>query len=697
MSKRITTQVPAALRRYILLAAVGVAASFSPNALAVGPIPETAVPSVIVNITAEPIAQGKYEPTWDSIKQYGSAPEWFRDAKFGIWAHWGPQCQPEIGDWYARDMYYEGTARYKFQVEKYGHPSKAGFKEVIHDWKVENWDPEKLVAFYKSVGAQYFFAMGNHHDNLDMWDSKYQPWNTVKVGPRKDIIDGWARAARNQGLRFGISLHAAHAWSWYEGSQLADKTGPLAGVPYDGKLTKADGKGLWWDGLDPQDLYAQNHALTPDNYQIGGVHKHWEWQNLASLPDQTYCDKFYNRSVDVVNKYKPDLIYFDDSVLPLWPVSDMGLKFAAHYYNANANWHNGKNEAVLFGKELKGAQTKALVCDFERRVFDRIMPEPWQTCDCIGDWHYNRDRYNRNRYRSATSVIHELIDVVSKNGNLLLNVPVRGDGTIDDKEIKVLEGIKTWLDVNKEGIFSTRPWKTFGESTPQGGKKLDIRFTISKDGKTLYAITLGRPTQGKLIIRSLAKPNSVKSVNLLGRQETLAWTQTENGLEITFPSQNLSDIASTFVITGTDLQPVPISGIIKSGADGRLTLTPADAETHGSLRVEERGGRACIGYWENSADWLSWQVKFQKAGSYHVKTECAAGAGASRLVLEAAGQKLSAAVDATGGWEEFRAVSFGTLEIKSASQQEIRIGTADPQAWKPVNLRAVSLIPGDGS
>ncbi len=220
----------------------------------------------------EPMATGRFEPTWESLQQY-RAPEWYRDAKFGIWAHWGPQCQPEYGDWYARQMYIEGSEDYKFHVRTYGHPSKFGFKDVIHQWTAERWDPEKLLALYKNAGAQYFVALANHHDNFDNYDSKYQPWNSVRLGPKKDLIGGWARAARSNGMKFGVSIHAAHAWMWYEVAQGADKSGPLAGVPYDGKLTKADGKGQWWEGLDPQDLYAQNH--TPG--KGGDTAKLWDW------------------------------------------------------------------------------------------------------------------------------------------------------------------------------------------------------------------------------------------------------------------------------------------------------------------------------------------------------------------------------------------------------------------------------------
>jgi alpha-L-fucosidase len=491
----------------------------------------------------EPMATGKFQPAWGSLKQY-ETPEWFRDAKFGIWAHWGPQCQPEDGDWYARGMYEEGSGQYKFHLEKYGHPSKFGFKDVIHEWKAENWDPEKLMALYKRAGAQYFFALANHHDNFDNYDSKYQPWNSVKIGPKKDLIGGWEKAARASGLRFGVSVHAAHAWSWYEPSQRSDKQGPLAGVPYDGKLTKAGGKGLWWEGLDPQDLYAQNH--TP------GKKLQWEWDASkgSSVPDKAYCEKFYNRTIDLINKYQPDLIYFDDTVLPLDPVSDVGLKIAAHFYNNNMAHHGGKNEAVLFGKILSEEQRQCLVWDIERGVPATLLPFAWQTDTCIGSWHYQRSIYDRNGYKSTKTVIQMLADIVSKNGNLLLSIPVRGDGTIDDKEQKVVEGIADWMDVNRECIFGTRPWKIFGEGPASDGAPIsaqgfnegkgkpftneDIRFTMK--GDTLYAIELGKPTAG-VNIKSLGTAaklldKKIADVRLLGSDETIQWSQKPEALAI---------------------------------------------------------------------------------------------------------------------------------------------------------------------
>jgi alpha-L-fucosidase len=494
-------------------------------------------------------AVGPFQPSWDSLAQY-VVPTWFRDAKFGIWAHWGPQCQPEQGDWYARRMYMEGDSAYKFHREKYGHPSKFGFKDVINEWKAENWDPEEFLALYKKAGARYFMALANHHDNLDLYDSTYQPWNSTKVGPKKDIARGWAKAAAKQGLPLGFSVHAAHAWSWYETSQRADKEGPLAGVPYDGKLTAVDGKGKWWDGLDPQELYAQNHALSKNSEDNTAIFRQWQWGNGVCPPSDVYCQKLYKRTVELIDKYEPELVYFDDTALPLWPVSDVGLKIAAYMYNSSVKKH-GDLRAVVFGKILDEQQRKCMVWDIERGQSNAIERLPWQSDTCIGEWHYSRRVYEDDKYKSAKTVVHRLADIVSKNGNLLLSVPVRGDGTIDEKERAIVEGIAAWTQVNGEAIYSTRPWKQCGEGPAMEsaaplkaegfneGKAFgpeDVRFTTN--GKTLYAIVMGWPESKQSLIKSLpANQSKVTSVTMLGHHDQLRFEQTVAGLNVQLPAE----------------------------------------------------------------------------------------------------------------------------------------------------------------
>ncbi|MFM2082155.1 MAG: hypothetical protein RL380_846 [Verrucomicrobiota bacterium] len=512
-------------------------------------IPTTLKPTVLVSTAAEPMAKGKFAPTWESLKQY-QTPEWFRDAKFGIWAHWGPQCEPEAGDWYARNMYMAGSAQYKYHLAHYGSPATNGFKDIIRRWKAERWNPDQLLALYKRAGAQYFFALANHHDNFDNWDSKYQPWNSVALGPQKDLIGGWAAAARKQGLRFGVSVHASRAWTWYEPAQ-----------KFDARLTRTDGQGLWWDGLDPQALYAQDHAP--------GTKLDWSWDAAkgSSQPDAAYCEKFYNRTLDLINRYQPDLIYFDDTALPLWPVSDAGLKIAAHFYNQNIAHHNGRNEAVLFGKILDADQQQCMAWDIERGVSPVIVPHPWQTDTCIGGWHYERSLYDKHRYKSAKTVIHMLADIVSKNGNLLLNIPLRGDGTIDEQELAIVSGIGDWMAVNQEAIFATRPWKVFGEGPANEGAALNAQgfnegkgkamtaadFRFTQKGKTIYALELGWPTNA-VVIKSFGTSaglleQKITKVQLLGSRELIKWQQTAEGLRIEAPQHCPSAIAIAFKLT----------------------------------------------------------------------------------------------------------------------------------------------------
>lgn len=496
-----------------------------------------------------PIASGPFKPEWNSLTNY-QTPEWFRDAKFGMWAHWSAQCQPEHGDWYARNMYVTNHNDYKFHLAEYGHPSTNGFKDVIHVWKAEHFDPDKLLAFYKANGAKYFMALANHHDNFDNYFSIYQPWNSVAIGPQKDLIGGWAKAARKHGLRFAVSVHASRAWSWYEPAQGADASGPFAGVPYDGKITKAQGKGLWWETLDPQELYCQNHQP--------GKKLEWSWDPAkgSSTPDAAYMEKFFRRTKQLWDDYQPDQIYFDDSVLPFHGVTDeVGLKLAAHFYNSSIKLH-GRNEAVMNNKKLDDLQRLTQVYDIERGKAEGILPQPWQTDTCIGSWHYDQAIYQKHSYKSAASVVRMLADIVSKNGNLMLSVPLQRDGQPDADEIEIVKGIGAWLKINGEAIYATRPWKVYGEGPSTklsekghfGGQSdvqkapftaEDIRFTQTKDGKAVYAIVLEIPKDGKVTIKSLAKgtphwTGEIGSVRLIGGSK-LKFTRDENGLHATLP------------------------------------------------------------------------------------------------------------------------------------------------------------------
>jgi alpha-L-fucosidase len=544
------------------------AAAADPNAAAAGASPDASAPLQVdrplppapVAIRAPAgfgIAAGPARPSWESLSANFQVPDWYRDAKFGIWAHWGPQCQPEMGDWYAQRMYQPANPIYRAHVARYGHPSKFGFKDVIHEWKAEKWDPEQLVDFYRKSGAKFFAAMANHHDNFDLWDSKYQPWNSVRVGPKKDIIGGWEKAARGAGLRFALSCHGDRAWDWYQVAQDADREGPFAGVAYDGRLTKADGKGQWWEGLDPQDLYAQYHPRGQYRWTLEG----------EPAIDPAFVEKFFNRTIDLIEKHQPDLLYFDDTVLPIYPGSDIGLKIAAYFYNTSLARH-GKLDVAQTGKGLNAAQRSALVWDVERGVSGAAETIPWQTDTCIGTWHYDRRVFEQHRYKTAKQVVQMLIDIVSKNGNLMLSVPLRGDGSLDEDEIAIVEGIGRWMSPNGDGIYATRPWKIYGEGpsvtnpAPKnrfGGAQdvrpytaEDIRFTTK--GDTLFAFVLGWPDSGRVVIKSLAAgsahyPREIGRVELLGASGALPFTRDDNGLNVTLPRSDPDACAYALKIT----------------------------------------------------------------------------------------------------------------------------------------------------
>ncbi len=491
--------------------------------------------------------QGPYKPTWDSLLQY-ECPEWYRDAKFGIWNHWSPQCVPEDGDWYARNMYIQGNGQNKFQVAHYGPPSRFGYKDLCAQWTLLNWQPPELMDLYVKAGARFFVALANHHDGFDAWNSKHHPWNAVNIGPHRDVIGTWAAEARKRNLRFGVTVHQARNWWWFQTSHGADATGPLAGKPYDGRLVLAQGRNQWWDGYDPQQLYAPKH---PHN----------------ALPDVSYVKNFYDRTHDLVDQHSPDLLYFDN---PLFPLGWGGMNIGAYYYNHNLQLNNGKMEGVITIKMVPPRWAKSVVADIERGLAAGILPHPWQSETCIGDWHYLRALYNQpgeyGGYMHPREVIHWMVDTVSKNGTFLLNIPGKPDGTIDSKERLILERIAEWFKINGEAIYFTRPWKVYGEGPHMikagsfQGKSIkdldgrDIRFTRNKANTVVYAIALGWPKQALLLTSfgtaAATHPGKVAYVELLGSTAKIHWQQTAQGLRIEMPAQKLAtDEAVAFKIS----------------------------------------------------------------------------------------------------------------------------------------------------
>ncbi|GAA0331695.1 alpha-L-fucosidase [Sphingomonas oligophenolica] len=509
------------------------------------------------------------EANWSSVIGAFEAPRWFQDAKFGIWAHWSAQCVPEFGDWYGRLMYVQGNPFYDHHLKHYGHPADTGFMEIENRWTAEHWDPEALIALYKRAGARYFVALAGHHDNLDTWDSSHHAWNTLRVGPKRDIVGTWEKIARAAGLRFGVSNHSSHAWHWWQTAYGYDAVGPRAGQRYDAfRLRKADGAGKWWDGLDPQELYTGGSFVPPDG--IGSIESMNAWHDVhdgrwleGSPPAPAgFAEKWLARQKELVEKYRPDLVYLDDTQLPF---GSTGLEALAHYYAQSQAWH-GKVDVVLTAKLLSAYQRRAMVEDIERGFSDRLRAEPWQTCTCIGDWHYNRARFDTKSYVPAEQVIQRLCDVVAKNGNLLLSIPLRGDGTIDSEEEKVVAGITRWMARNGEAaIHGSRPWHIYGEGPTRVGvgqmnegkaggfTPEDVRFTV-KDGR-LFAALLRWP-EGPVTIAALgsrALPAvTIARATLIGGGPVMA-ERTGAGLTLTLPRAGVGDFVPVVALEGRGL------------------------------------------------------------------------------------------------------------------------------------------------
>jgi alpha-L-fucosidase len=471
------------------------------------------------------IEKGPFDPTWESLRQF-QCPDWFRDAKFGIWSHWGPQSVPMYGDWYARHMYVEGHDQYRYHIRKFGHPSKFGYKDVVKLWRAEKFDPEGLMSLYLEAGAKYFVAQAAHHDNFHNWNSSQHRWNSVHVGPQKDIVALWQSAAQKAGLPFGFSEHMGATFSWYKPNKGADKAGPYAGIPYDGN--------------DPafEDLYLPNQDFP-------GLEVEWYTRN------PWWHERWCSYVKELIDNYHPDLLYSDGGV----PFGQFGLNMIAHLYNTSARLHSGINQAVYTQKDKNVDVLSVGVYDIERSQTSAIFPYVWQTDTSVGDWFYNV----RDVYKTPKQVVEMLVDIVSKNGNLLLNVPQRPDGTHDDECIYLLQRIAAWMKVNGDGIFGTRPWKVAGEGPSsvliEGFREEAVKWTIedfrfTSKGQQVYAFQMKWPEGGKTVIRSLASGNSpaVTDVTLLGAG-AVKFEQNPRGLAIDLPEWKPCDYTQCLRVT----------------------------------------------------------------------------------------------------------------------------------------------------
>lgn len=531
------------------------------------PLPENSVPMGDVDTFEEvkldlPIASGPYEPTWNSIEaNYPGTPAWLRDSKFGIWVHFGPQAAGASGDWYARKLYVEGTSAYENHLKKYGHPSEVGYKEVLRDWNPAKFSPKALVDIYKDAGARFLIIQGVHHDQFDMWDSKYQAWNSTRLGPKRDFLGEWEKASRAAGIRFGITFHHEYSWWWWQTAFQSDTKGDKAGVPYDGNLTLEDGKGKWWEGLDPRYLYGIN--LREYESVAEAANSRWSPPKPGIFSGHLEFAKWYAkwwalRMMDAVDKYQPDFIYTDGTDQQPFSGSGTGTGYKcdamqrviADFYNRTLA---DRGEVDVFSIVKFRKTTNGTVNTCETGIPEGIKDDQaWIAETPVGDWFYGP-----NFVYSSDAVIRYLLEIVARDGSFGLSIPLRPDGSMDEACHEMLHEVGEWMRVNGDGIYGSSAWKVLGEgkdgklNTLPGGRigqwqadhvfyNTDFRFTVGKDG-TLYAWCMTVPKAGdKLTIASLGTnkglfDKKIRSVELMGTEQSVDWKQNADGLEIVYP------------------------------------------------------------------------------------------------------------------------------------------------------------------
>ncbi len=504
--------------------------------------------------------------SWEELQKQYQFPKWYTEARFGIWATIGPQSVPRIGGgWYARHMYTPGDKAhsfgrnaYEYHLKTFGPQSQAGYMEVIRQWKAEYLDTDELVKYFKSIGAKYIVVHANHHDHYDNFASTYHPWNSVNTGPHKDIVGLFEKSTRKYGLPFGVSSHDDRFLGWWLPAFESDESGPYKGIPYEGRKTKEDGKGKWWDGLDPALLYGLPPEKRTPEYE------------------KELKENYLLRHQELVTKYNIDLLWVDGYG---FPYGDYGKEVFRTMFN-NSLKKDGKINAVGIAKVNNEPM---LVKDIEAGVADKMLPYPWDGIFTFTHWFYKEDD---PLMHNARTIIELTSDIISKNGNMLLNVELMADGTIAPAHKGILDDIGRWININANAIYASKPWTIYGDnlnsclreiernivnadvgnvlqnaqkenfnartvaSAPYGHD--EVRFTTN--GKTLYVFVLN-PATGSIELPSLGlgsseKPGKIRSVKMLGSREKIRFRQDQKKLVLDVPEKRPTLYTAVFEVQG---------------------------------------------------------------------------------------------------------------------------------------------------
>jgi len=455
---------------------------------------------------------GPFAPAWTSLEKF-TTPDWYQDAKFGIFIHWGLYSVPAFdNEWYPRNMYKKGEKAFDHHVKTFGPQSTFGYKDFIPLFKAEKFNAAEWASLFKAAGAKYVVPVAEHHDGFPMYASDFTEWSAARMGPRRDVVGELARAVRAEGLTFGVSSHRVEHWWFFDQGKTFDS-----------------------DVRDPKFDAFYGPAVDQKTSEAG-----------KTPPSPAFLDDWLARTAELVDKYQPQLIWFDWWIAQ--PAVQVHLQeFAAFYYNRGAQWQKG----VAINYKKHGGESfpdTAGVLDIERGQLASLRPLFWQTDTAVSktSWGYVAN----HEYKSVDALVDDLVDIVSKNGCLLLNIGPRADGTIPDVEQKMLREIGQWLSANGEAIYGTRPWSIFGEGPtavvegPFADTKRqpftaeDIRFT--RKGPTVYAIALAWPDSGVVTIKSLARgsqlmPSEIGAVELVGGQGPVSLARDESGLRVTLP------------------------------------------------------------------------------------------------------------------------------------------------------------------